>query len=257
MHHIEKLRDIFAGLCILGAAGAAPLAAAQHGHGESVVEPPAPPPGTLFGETVTSYVTTSGDTVTAVGVTIPMTAIEAAPEEGAFGDVLVLDMPEAARAQTFLSQLRVNWYAYGHGPAPYGASHFDFHFHRGSSSEIDAITCGSPARFPAEILSPAQQWPTTCVGAMGYHAWPKADALPGATFTASLILGYTPAELVFIEPMITRATLLARRDFELPITPPARSGARTPTRFPTRMRALYQAHGDVVRLELDRFVDLP
>lgn len=253
MHHIEKLRDIFAALLLVAASVPAH---AQHGpaHAAAAADDSAALPGTLFGSEVSSYVKKTGDVVTAVGVVIPIAAIEAAPEDGAFGDVLVLDMPPEAKAQTFLSQLRLNWYAYGHGPAPYGEAHFDFHFLRGTSAQIDAISCDGPADFPADILSSAHQWPAVCVPAMGYHAWPKADALPGATFTASLILGYTPAELVFVEPMITRATLLQRRDFELAITPPAKSGSPLPTRFPTRMRARYE--GDVLRMEFDALVDL-
>jgi hypothetical protein len=212
--------------------------------------------GMLFGQPVSSYVTMSQDTVTSVGVTIPLAAIEAAPEGGPFRNELVLDMPAAAKAQTFLSQLRVNWLAYGHGPQPYGAAHFDFHFYRGTTSAIDAIACDELGDFPPEILSPAQQPPDTCVPAMGYHAWPKADGRPGATFTASLILGYTLTELVFIEPMITRATLRERRDFERAITPPAKSGSAVRTLFPTRMRVRYQPDGLTLHLEFDRFVAL-
>jgi hypothetical protein len=213
------------------------------------------PQGTLFGETVSSYVTVSQGIVTNVGVVIPLSAIERAPANAPFQDDLVLDMPVAAKQQTFLSQLRVNWLAHGHGPAPYGMPHFDFHFHRGTGSEIDAIACDGPASFPPEILTTDHQTPTTCVWGMGYHAWPREDGLPSATFQASLILGYTPTQLVFIEPMITRATLVARRDFELAITPPPRSGGAS-TRYPTRMRALYQRDGFTVRLDFDRFVDL-
>ncbi|MET0340298.1 MAG: DUF5602 domain-containing protein [Polyangiales bacterium] len=214
------------------------------------------PEGLLFGERVESYATMSDNTVTAVGVVIPLAAIRAAPENAPFQDDLVLDMPAAAKAQTFVSQLRVNWLAHGHGPVPYRGAHFDFHFHRGTTSDIDGIRCDDPPEFAPAILSPAHQPPSLCVEGMGYHAWPKNDALPGATFTASLILGYTPAQLVFIEPMITRDTLLAQRDFELAITPPEKSGAATPTRFPTRVRGLYAPDGLTLRLELDRFVDL-
>lgn len=214
------------------------------------------PEGELFGHKVSSYVTASAGVVTSVGVRIPLAAIEAAPADGPFQDDLVLDMPALAKAQTFLSQLRVNWLAYGHGPAPYGASHFDFHFHRGTSSEIDGITCSGSPRFPSEILTPDHEYPKTCVASMGYHAWPIADTGQGGTFTASLILGYTATRLVFIEPMITRATLLSRRDFERPITPPQKSGWGVRTRFPTRLRGLYEPDGLTLRMEFDQFVEL-
>jgi len=90
---------------------------------------------------------------------------------------------------------------------------------------------------------------------MGYHAWPTADAVPGATFTASLILGYTPTALIFIEPMITQFSLLEGRDFELAISAPKKSGGGR-TRYPTRMRALYRDSGSTLALEFDQFVDL-
>lgn len=191
------------------------------------------PTATLFGEPVSSYVRETGGTPTAVGVIIPIAAIENAPDDGPFQDDLVLDMPELARQKTMLSQLRVNWLAHGHGPTPYGDPHFDMHFYRGTSAEIDAIDCQDHTAFPAEILTDDHQLPGTCVSSMGYHAWPSADALPGAVFTASLILGYYAQQMVFIEPMIARATLLARQDFELAISQPMATGG-PPTLYPTR-----------------------
>jgi hypothetical protein len=214
-----------------------------------------PTEGALFGVKVSGYVELSQGVVTKVGVRIPLSAIEAAPADGPFQNELVLDMPEAAKQQTFVSQLRVNWLAHGHGPAPYVDPHFDFHFYRGSSREIDAITCSAEAEFPPEILTADHQQPSSCVGGMGYHAWPSSDALPDATFTASLILGYVPSELVFIEPMITRKMLLVGRSFDLAITAPRKSGG-APTRFPTLMRARYQGDSPSVQLEFDAFVDL-
>lgn len=209
--------------------------------------------GTLFGEPVSSYARVTGGVPTAVGVILPLAAVEQAPEDGPFQDELVLDMPEIARETTFLSQLRVNWLAHGHGPSPYGEAHFDLHFYRGTTAEIDAIDCQDPGAFPPEILTADHQPPTTCVSHMGYHAWPTADALPGAVFTASLILGYYAKKMVFIEPMIARSTLLARQDFELTVSVPDRTGGPT-TLYPTRMRGLYVADEDAYHLEFDMFV---
>lgn len=215
----------------------------------------APVEGTLFGFKVSSYVELSQGVVTRVGVRIPLSAIEAAPDDAPFQNDLVLDMPQAAKQQTILSQLRVNWLAHGHGPVPYAGPHFDFHFYRGSTSAIDAITCSAEPEFPPEILTADHESPSSCVAGMGYHAWPSADALPDATFTASLILGYVPNQLVFIEPMITQATLLEKHDFELAITPPRKSGG-APTRYPTLVRARFEPDSESYRLELDAFVEL-
>ena len=212
--------------------------------------------GLLLGAASSSYSVLTDGVVTKVGVQLPVSAIAAVSSDGSAPRDLILDMPASAKRQTFLSQLRVNWLSHGHGPTPYGAPHFDFHFHRGSSAEIDAIACPSATVvFPPEILTADHQAPTTCVPAMGYHAWPVADGAPGATFTASLILGYTPTALIFVEPMISQTTLLEGRDFELAITAPKKSGG-TRTRFPTRMRALYRDAGSTLALEFDEFRDL-
>jgi hypothetical protein len=212
--------------------------------------------GSLLGAAASSYSVLSHGVVNKVGVLIPLSAIAAVSADRPAPNDLILDMPASAKRQTFLSQLRVNWLSHGHGPTPYGAPHFDFHFHRGSSAEIDAIACpGGVDAFPPEILTADHQIPTTCVPAMGYHAWPIADAAPGATFTASLILGYTPTTLIFVEPMIAQTTLLQGRDFELAITAPEKSGGAR-TRFPARMRALYRDNGSTLALEFDQFSDL-
>lgn len=208
---------------------------------------------TLFGAPVASYAREVDGVPVAVGVVVPLAAIEGAPVDGPFQDDLVLDMPASARDQTMLSQLRVNWLAHGHGPAPYGEAHFDLHFYRGTSAEIDAIDCQDASPFPPEILTDDHQPPGTCVARMGYHAWPTADALPGAVFTASLILGYYAQRMVFIEPMIARSTFLARQDFELAISRPMATGG-APTLYPTRMRGLYVARDDAYHLEFDTFV---
>lgn len=213
-------------------------------------------PQTLFGAPVSSYVRQTDGVPTAVGVVIPIAAIEDAPADGPFQDELVLDMPALARERTMLSQLRVNWLAHGHGPAPYGESHFDLHFYRGTSAEIDAIDCQDDSPFPPEILTADHQTPGTCVSRMGYHAWPTADAAPGAVFTASLLLGYYAQKMVFIEPMIARSTLLAREDLELAISAPMATGG-PPTLYPTRMRALYVADEAAYHVEFDGFVALP
>ena len=166
---------------------------------------------------------------------------------------LVLDMPQLARDETMLWQLRVNWLAHGHGPTPYGEAHFDLHFYRGTTAEIDAIDCSDQEAFAPGLLTPDHELPTTCVSRMGYHAWPTADSAPGAVFTASLILGYYAQKMVFIEPMIARSTLLSHSDFELVISRPTTTGG-PPTLYPTRMRGLWVADEAAYYFEFDEFV---
>lgn len=209
---------------------------------------------TLFGEPVTAYVRAGEDGAPrVVGVVVPIAAIERAPDDGPFQDELVLDMPALAREQTMLWQLRVNWLAHGHGPTPYGEAHFDLHFYRGTTEEIDAIDCSDQEAFAPELLTADHEAPTTCVSRMGYHAWPTADSQAGAVFTASLILGYYAQRMVFIEPMIARSTLLAHETFELAISRPMTTGG-PPTLYPTRMRGLWIAEEAAYHFEFDEFV---
>jgi len=152
--------------CPDAAAAAAPTASAptptsdseNHSSASETIQ------GVLFGESVSSYVTLSAEgVVTHVGVVVPLAAIARAPASGPFRGELVLDMPAAAKQQTFLSQLRVNWLARGLGPVPYGEPHFDFHLHRGSTQEIDAIACDELPDFPPEILTSRPRLSRQCV----------------------------------------------------------------------------------------------
>lgn len=187
-----------------------------------------------------------------VGVVVPVTFFEDVPtDDPAFQTSVGLEMPASVRDKIFVQLLRINWLSGGHGPEPYHAPHFDLHFYRGTKDEVSAITCPDPGPFPAELLANGYETPSTCVGGMGYHAWPTVDVQGGA-FTGSIILGYAAQKMVFIEPMITQELLVSRQNFALDITRPLSAGGAK-TLFPAHFEATYAADTDTYRLEFQQF----
>jgi len=78
-----------------------------------------------------------------------------------------------------------------------------------------------------------------CVPGMGMHALPAADLRSATPFLKTMVLGYNHARPIFLEPMITRETLLARRSFTLDV--PHVPGEPASVRAPARFRADYDA----------------
>lgn len=210
--------------------------------------------GTLFGSPARSYAKVNADNiVVAVGVTFELASLTTdAPADHPFQDDLVLEMPTVAKEQTILNHLRANWLVRGHGPAPYGAPHFDFHFLRGTIAEVDAIVCRADMRMPTADKIPAGYGtPELCVDAMGYHSWPKVD-VAGGKFTGSLIMGYWQGNVIFLEPMIPVSTFTKQSTFEIAIAKPASAGGKT-TLYPTRMVASWDAATSQYTFELNAF----
>jgi hypothetical protein len=197
-----------------------------------------------------AHVTPEGE-ILGVGVVVPVKSFETVPDDDPAFQSVGIEMPAEVREKTFLSFLRINWYASGHGPSPYGEPHFDLHFHRGTTAEIDAIDCSEEGPFSAALLSPLYQAPTLCVSRMGYHAWPMVD-LATNTFGASIILGYYAQKMVFIEPMITQALFLQRASFDRDIARPDSAGGAK-TLYPSHLTATYDAKADTYTLEFNHF----
>lgn len=212
--------------------------------------------GTLFGAEVTSFARVAkvdgNDVVQSVGVIVPMAAFTSAPASHPYQDDVVLEMPEIAVQQTIVHHLRANWLPSGHGPSPYGEAHFDLHFLRGTIDAIDAIECRANKSKPAaDKLPDGYGPPDMCVDGSGDHAWPLADKEPGATFSASLIMGYWAGNVVFIEPMITKSLLLKKETFAMTIPKPASAGGET-TLYPTHMTASFDGENERYTFEFDQ-----
>ncbi|MBI3567088.1 MAG: hypothetical protein HY084_02640 [Gemmatimonadetes bacterium] len=198
-----------------------------------------------------------------MGATVAMASIENAPStEGEMKwppvPETVLDIPEAARQGSGFTHFTMYWEASGHAPAPFMQPHFDFHFYRVPNAErmaIDCVDTSKPATLPAgyelhdEPLPPdmAKMMGVSalvgiCVPEMGMHALP-ADEVAGKTpFRGDMVIGYFKAKPVFIEPMITKAMLMEKKSFDLPIAAvPGLTGVH-PSKFHAEYDAAQQSY---------------
>lgn len=188
---------------------------------------PTPQPGTRFGEaqaigngTARTYMALDADGVpTAVGVSFTAAALEGLPGESAG---VLLALPEGAREAGILYEnVDFGWNPHGHEPENlFTIPHFDVHFYMVTEAERmtwmptnpDFMTAGQrapDARYiPAGYILP----PGPPVPAMGNHMVDTSDptyAPGGPAFTEVFIWGSYDGEVIFAEPMMTKAFLEA------------------------------------------------
>ena len=218
---------------------------------------------------VCTWARMQGPTVLAVGLTVPMAAIDSAPaEEGPMAGppvaAAVLQVPESAQQQSGLTHFTMYWEAHGHPPAPYLVPHFDFHFYTIPAAQRMAIDCADttkPADLPAGYALPDVPLPPDmakaigvpvlvgiCVPQMGMHSLLTSEIESATPFRGSMVIGYYDAKPIFIEPMITRAMLDEKQSFDLPI--PSIPGLGS---HPTTFHASYDAQQGVYRFEFSGF----
>ena len=124
----------------------------------------------------------------------------------------------------------LGWNPGGHEPpGVYDVPHFDFHFYTTSNDARLAMTHDDPA-FDAKVSNhPAGAYAPQGyvaipggVPLMGAH-WvdPTTPELNGQPFTTTFLFGSWDGDLVFTEPMITRAYLETKPDFRASIPIPA------------------------------------
>jgi hypothetical protein len=192
----------------------------------------------VYGGEVCTWSREQGEVLLEFGATVPMATVDNAPLGGemVFPPVAQarIALPETVREQTGFDHLGINWEAHGHPPGPFLTPHFDFHFYTISADSADAIDCsdsGKPGVLPAGYQLPDLEIPDMgtlvglCVPQMGMHAVRDDELMSTETFSASMILGYYGQELVFVEPMVTRARLMQGRNFALVVPGvPASSG---------------------------------
>jgi len=210
----------------------------------------------LFGGSIATWAELDEiGTVTEVGVTLPMRVVAGAPAEHdhsrPFMADAVLAFPEIVRETTFLDHLGLFWEPHGHPPpGRYDTPHFDFHFFHIGKDEAAAIDCADlETRLPAEAI-PAGWLPSVppgddpamhCVPLMGFHSLPVSEfSAPGVLqeghFEQVMLGGEYGGRFIFLEPMVTVATLEARESFSMPVPwPPTLEGAGLyPTTFELR-----------------------
>lgn len=215
--------------------------------------------GDAFGGQICTWGTADASgTILAYGVTVPMAAIEGAPEdhEMTWPPVAnaVLAMPAEVIAATGVDHFTFFWEPHGHPPGAYLTPHFDFHFYGIGMGAREAIDCADPTKptTPAAgYLLPDLEIPELgtlvglCVPAMGMHSAPASELESDVVFDGTMIIGYYQGSPIFFEPMIAQQYLLRRQSFDLAM--PSVPGVPSGVRYPGQFRAEYDAASDSYR----------
>ncbi len=206
---------------------------------------------TVNGGDVCTWHEMKGDQLLAFGATIPMASVDSAPADVPMDwpPVAVATVPlgEPVKTATGFDVLTMFWEAHGHPPGPYLTPHFDFHFYSIPTADIDAIDCSDStgAALPAGYVLPDMDIPGIgrlvglCVPRMGMHALPRSEMEGTDLFQKTMVMGYYRGSPIFIEPMITRATLQSGKNFALDI--PALTDWPSSVHPPQSFRADYDS----------------
>jgi hypothetical protein len=179
----------------------------------------------------------------AVGVTFgeaALTGLDTVAQEFA------LTLP-AEKSTMAVDHITVDWNPGGHPPAPiYTLPHFDFHFYTVTQAVQDAIAGGpatitiSPDFIPAGYIGDPVSIPQ-----MGVHYVDStAGEFHGSLFDKTFIYGYSGANHVFLEPMITLAYLQGRKAAGTPVSVAYKQPAKfqkTGVYYPTYYDISYDA----------------
>jgi hypothetical protein len=216
----------------------------------------------VFKAQVCTWAKTKGTNLVEAGAVVPLASIENAPADQPMvwppASVAEIDMPEPVRQQGGLTQLTMYWEAGGHPPGAFMTPHFDFHFYTVAASERAAMDCkdlSKPASLPAAYGLPDIPLPPEmarmmgvpaliglCVPQMGMHAMLVTEIERKDAFTGSMVIGYYQGKPIFIEPMVSKAMLMEKKSFDLPIPDvPGLTGAH-PTKFHAEYDATQQAY---------------
>jgi hypothetical protein len=210
--------------------------------------------GSVFGAKVcTSYRMRAGK-VTEFSMNVPIAAIEQAPASMSMvwppkADVAV-PFASAVHEQTGFTFSNIYWNPEGHTPSVYMVPHFDFHFYFVPAEEVQGVDCkdtSKPRIIPAGYALRDEDIPQIgtlvglCIPEMGMHAVPATD-LDGKThWEGSLIVGYYGGKPKFIEPMITKALLMKKHSFSLPVP---KIEPTPQVRYPKLFNAVYHPENE-------------
>lgn len=219
----------------------------------------------VYGADVCTWATFAGTDLSEMGVTFPLAVAEAVPEEMEMvwppAPIAILEMPQEATDLTGFTHFELNWEHHGHPPETFMEPHFDFHFYTIESDELGRIDCRDPTkpeRLPAGFVLPDASDPERgvltglCVPSMGMHAMRNEELSSSEPFTATMLIGYYAGDVIFVEPMVSRARLLEEEGFTLDI-PPLREYAEM-IRYPTRFRAEFDQSSRTYELVLSDFL---
>jgi hypothetical protein len=185
------------------------------------------------------YVLLDGERPVEVGVALDERAMDGLPAHGAHagahGNFTEYLVPLPERKPTPFTFVELDWNPGGHG-APHAQPHFDFHFYTIPQAERDRIVPDDPqylakagrdpeaASVPKAFANPAAllKLPLEAVAVpkMGMHwidltspEYQQALGKPEAyrDFTKTFIYGAWDGKFIFMEPMITREYIVAKR----------------------------------------------
>jgi hypothetical protein len=215
------------------------------------------------GKAWTWYEVDDNDKPLRLGISIDDTAmatLDRNPPGGAghhHENMISLKFHEKVAATPFM-HVGLDWNPVGHEPEPiYGKPHFDFHFYMMSEAdrmaippyEVDSIkfkNFPAAAYFPPNYINPGGGVPQ-----MGAH-WLDVTSpeFNGQLFTQTFIYGSYNSKVIFYEPMITEAFILANPTFERAIPQPAKF--QKTSYYPTKMRI--EKSNSVTNIILEGFV---
>lgn len=176
-----------------------------------------------------------------------LAGLPAEPRRGGEAWEYVLSLPKEAAA-TGYDHIGIDWNPKGHvPPGIYDVPHFDFHFYLIRPAQRDRITAvgedlarlrqaPAPEFMPEGYVLPEG----TEVPRMGAHAIdPTAPEFNKQPFTWAFIYGFYEGQVVFLEPMVTKAFLEAKPNVTDRIRLP--QAFALPAYYPTRYRVAYDA----------------
>jgi hypothetical protein len=205
---------------------------------------------------------------------------DAQPGEHVDMHMYLLDMP--AQNPTPYKFVELDWNPAGHEPPGiWDAPHFDFHFYtvpvavRNSILPTDPQFAAKAGKLPAPDFRPLFYLdPMTAFGVppeaaavpqMGVH-WidPRSPELQGMAghpenykpFTTTFIYGSWDGKFIFVEPMITRAHIMAKRDATDPavrdqiIPVPTAQRYEPAGYYPSAYRIMYDAQAKEYRIAM-------
>lgn len=161
-------------------------------------------------DSVRTYtITNDAGDVTEVGITFGAKALDSIENNTPVGAAYMIKFPSNAPAPWNFAM--VDWNPAGHPPAMYELPHFDFHFYMEDMTPVMMINDTVPDMTPfdtAKYLPAHFISDHAVVPRMGVH-WidPTSPEFGGATFTKTFIYGSYHGNVIFMEPMITKAYL--------------------------------------------------
>ena len=185
---------------------------------------------------------------TSLGVEVTESALRNLPATPVF---LNLPFPKEAGSQYTFNML--HWNPAGHMPNHvYTVPHFDFHFYMANEDAVMAIAGGpdsvvANSRFvPRDYMAPGNE----AIQGMGVH-WVDGTSgeFNGRTFDQTFIWGFHRGQLVFIEPMITKAFLESTSSFTMELKQPEQ--VQRPGLYPKRYSIRHDTVAKVYRITLD------